>query len=215
MTSTNASTRPARWTSAGALGAAAVTIIMGLAANANAGVTETQAAERARIRNERADAEARFSAREHECRARFVVTACIDEARQARRETLSRLHREESVLEDEVRKQKTADRLRELEQNREREQARQREPTASARRDNAGSADAPQVKIRAPKAASPAPASVPAADRSADEARSKAAFETRRSTADAHRQKIEARNAERAARGKAAAPLPTPSSPAP
>ena len=183
----------------------------GLAISAYAGVTEKQASERARIRTERAAAEARFTAREQECRTRFVVTACIDDARQTRRDALSTLRREESVLEDEVRKQKTADRLRELEQNREREQARQRESTLPQRRDDAPSAVSPQVKIRAPKGTSAAPASAPAADRTAEEARSKAAFEARRSIADAHRQKIEARNAERAARGKAALPLPAPS----
>lgn len=178
---------------------------------ANAAVTETQATERARIRSERAAAEARFTASEKECRARFVVTACVDDARQVRRDTLSRLRREESVLEDEVRKQKTADRLRQLDENREREQARQRDSASPERRDAARAAAAPQAKVRPPKEASPPAASAPVVNRSAEEARNRAAFEARRDAADAHREKIETRNAERAVRGKVAAPLPAPS----
>lgn len=74
-----------------------------------------EAAERARIGAERARAEADFAAAEKACYSRFAVNDCIDKARARLRTTLSDLRRQEVALNDAERRQRAADRLREIE----------------------------------------------------------------------------------------------------
>jgi hypothetical protein len=59
--------------------------------------------------------------------------------------------------------------------------------------------------VRPPRGASSA------AEQRATELRNQAAFEARARAAQAHRETVERRNAQRAAQGKVAAPLPVPS----
>lgn len=74
------------------------------------------AAERKRIAMERSQAEAAFAVEEKACYGRFAVNDCIDEARARRRGLLSGLRKQEIVLDDAERKQKSQERLREIEQ---------------------------------------------------------------------------------------------------
>ncbi len=91
-------------------------IVWTLACSALAQDAGQIALERVRIDSERAKAEADFSVRENACYQRFAVTACINQARAARRATLSDLRRQETELNDVERKRKAAERLRGIEQ---------------------------------------------------------------------------------------------------
>jgi colicin import membrane protein len=70
--------------------------------------------ERARIAGERAQAQARFIADERACQARFGVSACIERARIARRETLEQLEAQGRVLDEAERKRRASDRLQRI-----------------------------------------------------------------------------------------------------
>lgn len=60
-----------------------------------------------RIANERAAAETRYASRERECRTRFIVTSCVDDAKRERREALDQL-RARQLGADEVRRRERA-----------------------------------------------------------------------------------------------------------
>ncbi|HEV8112650.1 MAG TPA: hypothetical protein VGR31_07725, partial [Planctomycetota bacterium] len=60
--------------------------------------------ERARIASERAEVEKRYAERERECRERFVVTSCIDDAKRERRMSLDALRARELKLDEETRR---------------------------------------------------------------------------------------------------------------
>jgi|CXWK01.1.fsa_nt_gi hypothetical protein len=162
-------------------------------------------AERARIRVERSEAQRRHDAQQRECRTRFVVVRCLDAARAERSETLDRLRREELLIDDEQRKQRAAARF-------ERIRAKQ------AAVESAAAASVPLVVRERPPAASrptatlrplPAPRAKTEPD-PAREASMRAEFEARQRAAAARRAEVEKRNAERTARSKPAAPVPTP-----
>ena len=70
--------------------------------------------DRARIARERAQADSNFRQSEQACLKRFVVTPCIEQAQRARRGALSDLKRQEVLLDEELRKQRAADRLRKI-----------------------------------------------------------------------------------------------------
>lgn len=161
-------------------------------------------AERARIASERAAVEARHAADEAECRGRFLVTRCLEEAKARRREGLERLRHEELVLDDDARRRRAAARLEAIE-------ARQRELAA---RPPAPAQPEPVIREAAQPPAAPLPG-YPVDDgaarreaEAAKAARRAEAAERRREQAAADRERIAAREAERAARGKAAEPLP-------
>jgi colicin import membrane protein len=171
-------------------------------------------AERDRIRVERAAARSKFEMQERACQTKFVVTSCVDAARKEQRETLARLRREEAVLDDATRRE--AAEARSL-ANRDRAQSPDSRASEAAQPGSA--VDSRQPASRA----APSPnrarngASKPAS-RSASEVESQrlieqqneAKFDEKARAAQARRAEVERRNAQRAAQGKAAAPLPLP-----
>lgn len=173
--------------------------------------------ERDRIGVDRAAANAKLAEQQRECATRFIVAACLDDARTAHRETLQRLRQQELKL-DEAKRQAAAE-------GRRKAIADKAQP-AQARASDAPP-DAPRVRMRraGPAASdaelrldqSPAPRAHQAAasspSRSAAEQRQQQQFEARQREAQAHRDAVAHRNAQRAASGKVAAPLPVPSAP--
>lgn len=164
-----------------------------------------EAAERARISRERAEAQARFEQRQRECAQRFAVTPCVEEARAEHRQALLQLRRQEGVLDEAQRKQRAAARLAAIEEKRRTEQERAVPPRAERQ-------PAPlQLKPpRPPAAARPASAPASEAGAAAREQRSRARFEARQRDAQAHREEAVQRRAQRESKGKAASPLPDP-----
>jgi colicin import membrane protein len=177
------------------------------------------ATERARIATERAAVEARFVERERECATRFVVTACVEDARREQRAELASLRQQQAVLDEAQRKQRAAERVDKLSKPRADEA---RPPTTSATRDarmarppaEASPAD-PARQPKPPQPARPRKAVVPkeANDRPAQEAARQAEFAARTQAAQAHRVAVEQRQAERLKKkGRIAQPLPVPAS---
>ncbi len=158
------------------------------------------------IAEERAAAEARFGERQRECLERFVATPCVDAAKRERRETLSRLRREQNQVDDSQRKARAADRN---------EAIRKRQGAEAVREEAPVKGRVPREPSRpasaAPRAEAPAAGrAIGAPQRSEHEARSRATFDAARHAAEAHRAEVEARNARREAKHKPAAPLPLP-----
>jgi hypothetical protein len=178
--------------------------------------TTDAGAERARIARERADAQAALTKQEAACQERFVVTPCLEAARRAEREALARLRRQEVLLDEQVRKQRAAERAQAIRNSISADEARRRDESA------AGTASSPVRVERAELAETPsrterARRELPVAERPTDAAVRRAAeqehierYEADRRAAQAHREAVEQRNAKRAASGKAAAPLPVP-----
>ena len=162
-------------------------------------------AERARIRAERAQAEQRYVAAERDCNTRFVVTSCVEAARAQRRDALGRLRNEELVLDQAERRQRAAERAAAIHDK----QAHEEAPRAAPRTPPpTASAPPSQLLLRShgARAARTEPRLAPEA-----EARNRAAYESRLREAQAHREAIERRNAERQAKAKKPAlalPLP-------
>lgn len=182
-------------------------------------------AERARIASERAQLHAAFARREHECRTRFAVTDCIDAARREHRDAMSRLRRQESVLDESERRRRAAERMEAIRAKLGAEAARApaggassaataaresklrvvapREPPAAE-----AAASSPQTPASGAEATMPAnepPRAAPIAPRRPDEAARRAAFEQRAKAAATHREAVTQRQAQRAASGKPAA----------
>lgn len=174
------------------------------------------ATERERIARERADVQAALTKQEAACQERFVVTPCFEAARKAEREALARLRRQEVLLDEQVRKQRAAERAQAIRNNISADEARRREESAGA------TASAPVRVERAelaetPRHAERARRELPVPERPVDPAARRAAeqehierYEADRRAAQAHREAVEQRNAKRLASGKAAAPLPVP-----
>ena len=192
-------------------------------------------AERSRIASERAAVEATFAARERECRERFVVTSCVDDARRERRRGLDALRARQLQLDEARRRERTAERRAELAAKAAEDARRDQERAARA-----ASAPAPReaprpLEPRHDESAKPArragsghdQPSRPgqglglapeqrgsAEERRAREARSRAAFDARQQQAAEHRQSVLERAAKRLKEHPPAAPLPEPSAPA-
>jgi colicin import membrane protein len=170
--------------------------------------------ERQRIAAERAEIDKAYAAREAECHQRFVVTSCLDAARRDRREALERLRHQQVLLDEAQRKQRAAQRIDEIRAKVSSDEAKRREAEVRAReRDTRLQKQAARVQAaasvpaapQAPASAAPAkPAKTPNAKRVSD-------YEKRQAEAKAHRAAVERRNAERAAKGEPAKPLPVPS----
>jgi colicin import membrane protein len=163
----------------------------------------TEAEERARISSERAAAQSAFVSRERDCQNSFVVTSCVETARRDLREVQLRLRRQEAVLNEMQRRERAAQRL----------EAIRNRPVAPEPAARSASAAAPHVtKPQTPRVrAHPAPTpKVSAAEKQRAEALSEQKFEAASQAASARRAAVERRNAERAASGKKAAPLPVP-----
>jgi hypothetical protein len=191
-------------------------------------------AERHRIAEERAAIEARYAARERECRDRFIVTSCVDDAKVERRRGLDALRVRQLKLDEEKRRERTAERSAELatkaadDARREQERAaraasapapreprplepRHEKPAAAAASTSAAGHDRPGAAVEGPgKKAVP---SETAAQRRENEERHRASFEMRQQQAIEHRQEVLDKAAEREKKGKPpAAPLPVPAS---
>ena len=192
-------------------------------------------AERSRIASERASVEATFAARERECRERFVVTSCVEQARRERRRGLDALRARQLLLDEARRRERAAERRDELAAKAAEDARRDQERAA-----HAASAPAPRqagkpLEPRHDESAKPARRAGSVHDRpgrpgqgfgvepehreSADERRareasSRAAFEARQRQAAEHRQSVLERAAQRLKEHPPAASLPEPSAPA-
>jgi hypothetical protein len=181
--------------------------------------------ERQRIEQQRAAVEAESRARELDCAGRFVVTACVEEVRTYRHQALDALRLSELQLDDAERQRRAADRAASIERKRIDAAARPPAapipplpassrppgtPPAAARSAGQAGAAPTSTPLKAQAPAS-APARVSNQALEAAQAASRAAASAqRREAADLHRAEVERRNAERAASGKIAAPLPLP-----
>ena len=176
-----------------------------VAALAQAQEVPSSKAERERIAKQRQAAEVQYAQREAECKRRFVVTSCIDQARADRRQSLDNLHQQEIALDEVERQQRSA------------EHRRRRESKAWDEINK----PAPEPRAaRVPKEREPKPLLPPSAasrpapvDRSADEQLARERFEARQREAQAHKAEIEERNRKKAAARKPALPMPAASSP--
>ena len=92
----------------GRLVAVLVMVASSLAAPAHA--ADSDAGERARLAEQRSAIEARFVARDAECRQRFVVSACAADARHDRRTALDALRARQRVLDDARRQERASER---------------------------------------------------------------------------------------------------------
>lgn len=163
-------------------------------------------AERTRIASERAAAESRYADEQAECRQRFVVTSCVDEAKARRRETLGRLKHQELVLDEQDRRRRAAARLQAIEEK-QREAATRAplpaQPTPVIRE----AASAPAG--RGPQTPSAAERAQRAREEAARAQRRAEAAEQRRQQAAEDRARIAEREAERRAKDKKpSTPLP-------
>jgi hypothetical protein len=166
-----------------------------------------------RISSERKAAEAKFAAQQRECATRFVVSSCVEDAQNERRMTLNRLRQDEIRLGDAKRSEAAAARRQSLRTRAESQQTRASEPPPPPLRTRTRQAPAAELPA---SGVFPAPQHSPAARPSAAERRaaeqdSEAKYEARARAAQAHREDVERRNAQRRAQGKIAAPLPAPS----
>ena len=185
------------------LGAIAA-LLLGLCAAAQASEPPSAVAERKQIQQDRAAAEARYKQAEAECQTRFAVSGCIADAQAQRRTELTELRQRELALDEAKRRAEVEDNARRV-QTKQAEAAARPVPVPQA-------ASAPQPASAASAAARRErnPVSKTADDATAAAARV-AAQQRRANEAAAHRQEVEQRNAERAARGKKSTPLPVPS----
>lgn len=171
----------------------------------------TERAERDRIKAGRDRAEAAYVARERECRQRFVVTPCLDQARRDRRESFERLRQQQEVLDEAQRKQRAAQRIDEIRTKVSVEEAKQREAASHDRRKEM---ERPEVMATSsPSQAAPSATAASGvteatsqpslAARSASLEREHVAdYERRQREAKAHKEAVERRNAERLATGR-------------
>ena len=190
-------------------------------------------AERHRIAEERAAIEARYTARTRECRDRFIVTSCVDDAKVERRRGLDALRARQLELDEEKRRARTSERSAEL-SAKAADDAR-REQERAARAASAPVPHAPRaLEPRREKPASDAgsvsadvhdrsgdplggPARKPAPKESAEqrrerEERHRATFESRHQQAEQHRQESLEKAAQRQKARPPAASLPVPAS---
>lgn len=163
-----------------------------------------------RIGAERAAADAQLAAQERECATHFVVAACVDDARAAHRATLARLRQQQLRIDETHRREAAAARRKAIAERVDAQQARASSAPPEAPRVNVRRAPEPSPPLRPPEAVLPLPlaGSAPGVDRATIEQRNQARFDARVRAAQAHREQVERRNAQRAAQGKLAAPLP-------
>ena len=174
-------------------------------------------AERARLAGERSAAEARFVASDAECRQRFVVSACVAEARRARRTALDALSARQRVLDDARRQQRAVERRAALAAKAADDAGRERERGKKAAAAPASAASSqlggrPPGARNEPKAAKgPVRKPSPAVRRQLEE-RNRAAFSARQKDAARHREGAVDATILRMAKHPPAKSLPVPSS---
>jgi TolA-binding protein len=109
------------------------TFLLVLAGVVSAATAEERQADLERIRVERAQAEAAYALREDECRQRFAVTSCIDEARRERRQVIDRLREQQIRIDEAQRKERAAQRLEDIRQKQSAEESQRRDASARDR----------------------------------------------------------------------------------
>jgi colicin import membrane protein len=188
--------------------------------------------ERAKIAQERADIEARYAERERECRTRFVVTSCVDDAKRDRRRGLDALRARQLNLDEELRHERTEARRAELATKAAEDARRDQERAARAASAPPGGRsaakpleprhDAASNTDRQPGGPHDQPISPAdrlgvkptqrgtAEERQAREERSRAAYEARQRAAEEHRRAVTEKTAKRLQEHPPAAPLPLP-----
>ena len=192
------------------VGLVGLALLLGTAAWAE--TPSGDAGERERIRTERAAAEAVYVQQVQLCRENFVVTSCIDAARAQRHAALVRLDKQQQALDEARRMQRAGERLQALDSKRSGEEARRREEAARERSANRRDTEDPKSATEPANAAAPRTprAASSGAERAAQEARARRAYELKQLQAEAHRQEVARRNEERARKTHPGAPLPTP-----
>jgi hypothetical protein len=105
----------------------------------------SDSSDKARINKAKAEADATLAAQEAECRQRFVVNACLIEARKQHRAVVGPLKEELLVIDERQRKQRAADRA-------ERIRAKS-EPASGAHDVSASAAGASQPPVASPRSA--------------------------------------------------------------
>jgi hypothetical protein len=178
---------------------------------------ESHQTERARLAAQREAIAARFAAEERECRERFAVTRCLDDARVGRREALAPLRQRELEIGDAERRARAEARKASLADKARTAKLRAVEPPAAEVRLrpslSTGAASAPPTEApqSASRAASRSAARGPdAAARAKDAADRVQALQQRTQASEAAQQRVSKRLADRAASGKAVQPLPPP-----
>ncbi len=157
---------------------------------------------------ERAAVDARFEVRRGDCVRRFMAASCLDAARIEHRDALARVRAQELELQDAARHRAAAAKRAAL-------AAKSAAGDVSDRPVSAPPA-APRNEPSPPERLFPRPSALPhargptGAARIEQERANTARFEARTREAEAHRAQVLQRNAERAAAGRQAAPLPTP-----
>jgi len=188
-------------------------------------------AERHRLDQERAAIEARYAARARECRERFVVTSCVDDAKVERRRALDVLRTRQLQLDEEKRRARAAERSAELaakaadDARREQERAARAAATPATReprpleprheRPAAAASSASASRHGHTGATTHRPAKKPVvseteAQRREKEERHRETFEARQKEAEAHRQEVLDRATQRHKDRPPASPLPVP-----
>ena len=183
----------------------------------------TDEGERQRIALERQQSDAEFSRADAACRPRFVVAACLEEARQRHRDAHERLRLQLTMLDEAQRKRRAAERIDAIRAKVSAEEASRREVELQARSHSAAQPAASAASSSRAHAVDAArPVKTPPAPRPRSEPRSAkrpaaadaqrvSDYQARQQAAQAHRADVERRNAARAASGKKpAAPLPIP-----
>lgn len=209
-------------------------LLLALAAAAVHAQAPDEAAERARIRQEREAADQRFAEAEKACRAKFAVNDCIAAARRERNATVNELKRQERVLNDAERVRNAAKRQQEIDERssperqqeaaekrakalQEQQEREKRAAEKASRRaaDDAGREQRGERGVKEPKA-EPGPqgsarephGATRSGPSAAEAAKNRAEYEARVKEAEQHKAEIAARNAKR---GKPpAADLPPP-----
>ena len=165
-----------------------------------------EAAQRQQLAAERRAADSRFQQAQADCRQRFALNACIDDARAAHRRALAGVKERERVLDEGQRRQRALDRQTAIDRRQQVAEERPPEPDA---RPLARGASAARPSARregdARRARDAAVAQAKAAERAAAARKLQAAIE-------ADQARIKERLAKREAQGRKAQPLPSPAS---
>ncbi|MBC7955054.1 MAG: hypothetical protein H7Y33_04170 [Cytophagales bacterium] len=160
-------------------------------------------AQRSELRRQRAAIEAEYAQRDQACRQQFVVTPCLERSRTDKQSALQSARTQELALDDAQRRQRAQAQSQRVTEKTEAAQVRGDKPPQ------------PQLpkppRVETPRPVKAASSKPEAPDRSAAEKRQREGFESRQREIKAHREAVEKRNAERAAR-KPAKALPAPGS---
>lgn len=204
----------------------AVALVLGVLGAARALAQDAGIGERAEIESQRRTAEELYRAREKECRDRFVVTSCVDDAQRQRRATLEALRARQLKLDETRRRARAAERRAEIAEKLAEDAKRAQAETTRASRPEAEPRQPRQAREprepRLPRQPREAPLSGASdgkprprsaddpAERRTREERSRAQFEVRQRKAAERRASSIERSIKRMHEGESATPLPVP-----